>query len=30
AVQARQRGARLISWKDIATPLEPMACRAAA
>jgi predicted glycoside hydrolase/deacetylase ChbG (UPF0249 family) len=30
AVQARQSGARLISWKDIATQPQPMACRAAA
>jgi len=30
AVQARRHGARLISWKDLATPPQPMACRAAA
>lgn len=30
AVQARQRGARLISWNDIATLSQPKTCRAAA
>ena len=30
AARARQRGARLISWKDIATQPQPVACRAAA
>lgn len=30
AVQARQRGARLISWKDMDTQLQPVPCSAAA